>query len=364
MKNIKHAILYALKIWLSHFLLFSGSMAWLNDRLTPLGGLDFFNSVLRGISQVVFINNPVSGLLIIIVITMHYPYLGIMGLIGCCMTTFLAIRSGFSITDIRNGIYGFGGTLIGFALSVLAVKFSEERYYYIVFIMLVCLLSYFNILIIKRLGFWFSNKTGLPFFTLPYNFAVFFLIAMLLMLYPDFIKGGSLHFSDGDHIGPTEMIEATFVTFGQVFFVGDVDSSILLFFITVIFSPVSAICAVLGAAVFVLIALFVGFDNAVILSGVIGYNVVLTALVVGAIVHLFSIKSVLISMAAAIWSAMVSLGLASVLVPLGLPVLTLPFCVATISFLFVLWKFYPDLLICTPYKYSSPEENICSARYV
>ncbi|WP_372740993.1 urea transporter [Neptunomonas sp.] len=344
-------------MFLRRLMLLTGSMSWFNEKLEPLGFLDLFNSVFRGVSQLIFINNPLAGAGIALVIIIEYPFLGAMGLFGCFLTSKLAISMGFPVKDTRNGVFGFGGALIGFALSVLAERFSTYGYDFWLFCLLIFPLSYLNTLIIKELGFPFSKKTGLPFFTLPYNFSVYFLVALLFMIYPDVITGGEIHFLQGSAIGLKEAVNAAFVTFGQVFFVSDLEVSIFLFLITFICSPISAIYAMLGAAIFVIFALCIGFDNGVILSGTIGYNVVLTALVVGAVVHIISIKSLLISMAAAIWSSIVSLSLASVLMPLGIPILTLPFCLATMVCLFVLWKLYPGWLACVPDQYRSPEEN-------
>lgn len=102
-----------------------GTLQWLNQRLANQPLLDFFNATLRGIAQVIFVNNPVSGLLILIAMSIQSSWLGVMSLLGTAAATLTAmllnlipIGSREANRDmIQNGIFGLNGLLVGAAMA-------------------------------------------------------------------------------------------------------------------------------------------------------------------------------------------------------------------------------------------------------
>lgn len=80
-----------------------------------------YNSLLilgRGIGQVMFQNNALSGLLMLIGIFLNSWQMGILALSGNIISTLTAHFSGYGRDDIKNGLYGFNGTLVGIAVGV------------------------------------------------------------------------------------------------------------------------------------------------------------------------------------------------------------------------------------------------------
>ena len=80
-----------------------------------------YNSLLisgRGIGQVMFQNNALSGLLMLIGIFLNSWEMGILALSGNIISTLTAYFSGYGRDDIKNGLYGFNGTLVGIAVGV------------------------------------------------------------------------------------------------------------------------------------------------------------------------------------------------------------------------------------------------------
>ena len=95
----------------------TGTMQWVNEKFRPISFLDGINAILRGIGQVIFANNPLSGLIILVAIFIHSPWVGIYGLLGAIASTVTAIFLKLNVGAIRNGVLGFNGTLIGLALG-------------------------------------------------------------------------------------------------------------------------------------------------------------------------------------------------------------------------------------------------------
>ena len=66
----------------------------------------------RGIGQVMFQNNALSGLLMLVGIFLNSWQLGVLAVGGNIISTLAACISGYGRDDIKNGLYGFNGTLI------------------------------------------------------------------------------------------------------------------------------------------------------------------------------------------------------------------------------------------------------------
>ena len=72
----------------------------------------------RGIGQVMFQNNALSGLLMLIGIFLNSWQMGLLAVSGNIISTLTARISGYDCDDIKNGLYGFNGTLVGIAVGV------------------------------------------------------------------------------------------------------------------------------------------------------------------------------------------------------------------------------------------------------
>ena len=74
--------------------------------------------IARGIGQVMFQNNALSGLLMLAGIACNSWILALLALAGNIVSTLTACLCKYSREDIRNGLYGFNGTLVGIAIGV------------------------------------------------------------------------------------------------------------------------------------------------------------------------------------------------------------------------------------------------------
>ncbi len=72
----------------------------------------------RGIGQVMFQNNALSGLLMLAGLFLNSWQMALLAIAGNVVSTLAAYFSGYNREDIRNGLYGFNGTLVGIAIGV------------------------------------------------------------------------------------------------------------------------------------------------------------------------------------------------------------------------------------------------------
>lgn len=72
----------------------------------------------RGIGQVMFQNNALSGFIMLAGIFLNSWEMGILAVSGNVISTLTALFSGYRRDDIKDGLYGFNGTLVGIAAGV------------------------------------------------------------------------------------------------------------------------------------------------------------------------------------------------------------------------------------------------------
>ena len=86
--------------------------------------MDWVKIFLRGVGQVMFQENALTGLLFLVGIAAaageEDPRFAVLmavgGLIGTVLGTLTAWLAGYDRDEVRDGIYGFNGTLVGIAM--------------------------------------------------------------------------------------------------------------------------------------------------------------------------------------------------------------------------------------------------------
>ena len=122
-------------------------------------------------------------------------------------------------------------------------------------------------------------------------------------------------------------------------------------------SPIAAAAVVAGSALAVAAGCFLGVSELFIRSGLLGYNAALTALALGGFFVLLDRAGAIYAALGVVLTACVSVGLATVLAPSGLPVLTLPFVIVTWLMLLGA-KGFPVLRTIPPEYATSPEDTL------
>ena len=83
----------------------------------------------RGIGQVMFQNNALSGGLMLLGIAFNSWQLAVLSVLGTVVSTLTASLSGYDKEDIRNGLYGFNGTLVGIAIGTVAAMIYRMAFH-------------------------------------------------------------------------------------------------------------------------------------------------------------------------------------------------------------------------------------------
>ena len=196
----------------------------------------------RGIGQVMFQNNALSGLLMLVGIFLNSWQLGVLAVGGNIISTLAACISGYGRDDIKNGLYGFNGTLIGIAVGVF-MQLSLWS------LLLMAVASCFSTWIVRL----FSRQHSLPGFTAPFIFSV----------------------------REVDYVQAFCLGIGQVMFQENLLTGLFFLAGIGVNSWTGTFYTALGTLLPVLFAVFWGIDPEMLNMGLMGYNGVLCALALG-----------------------------------------------------------------------------------
>lgn len=221
----------------------------------------------RGTGQVMFQNNALSGWLMWIGIVLNSWQMGALALSGNIISTLAAYFSGYERDDIKNGLYGFNGTLVGIAVGVF---------------MQITIGSLLLMVIASCVSTWiarlFSLQRSLPGFTAPFILSVWILLGFCIGLMPDMLLASE---STASIVGHFDFLQAFGTGIGQVMFQGSVLTG--FFFLVGIWvnSRIAAVYTILGVLLPLPLAVWLGADMETLNLGLMGYNGVLCAIALG-----------------------------------------------------------------------------------
>ncbi|MUG91077.1 urea transporter [Scytonema sp. UIC 10036] len=334
-----------------------GTMQLLNQRLANQPGLNFFNATLRGIGQAIFVNNPMSGLLIIIAMFIQSPWLGIMSLIGTSSATLTAIALKLNPSAIQNGIFGLNGLFVGATLAFFGL-FGGKGVWNPSWIIAAIVLSALSTIVLQTVGTWFATRfrvapLGIAFHVVLYTF----LLLIAIVPQPFFHLGSPPPLPSPVSLDFWRVAQSLPVSLGQVFFVDNLISILLVFLAVFIATPIGAMVGLLGCVMYLLAGLLVGARPAQLYSGFLGYNAVFTAMAIGGIFYAPNTLSISLGAACAFLASIASLLLVPVFSVVRLPILALPFAVVTIACLLIVQRALPSLFPVSLYTVATPEEH-------
>ena len=222
--------------------------------------MKFPETILRGIGQVMFQNNWLSGLLFLVGIFYNSWMLGLAAIAGTCISTISAEILKYSKEDIRNGLYGFNGTLTAIAVLV----FFEFNLYSIIALILGSFLSTIVMKLLKKI---------VPPFTAPFVLVTWSVIYSLL-----FVFKTPLETTTTTAKNSLNLISTFGKSFGQVMFQDNTVTG--LFFLLAIFinHKLTAVYAIYAAVLGSLIGWLFSGSFSSINAGLMGYNAILYAI--------------------------------------------------------------------------------------
>jgi urea transporter len=301
----------------------------LSDR-NPL--VEFVDACLRGPAQVVFQNNPLTGLLILIAIGWGAFDSGqprILGgaVLGLVVGTLTGLALQVDHDSWRKGLFGFSPVLTGIAVPT----FLDDRPLMWLYLVLGAVGTTVVTLALNAI----FKKYGLTAFTMPFVLTTWVLLLgayqfdrfdVLTNLKPAFpgtgpvLAGGKFNW---------DLIPTFLRGISQVFLINSWVSGLIILIALLINSRWSALFAVVGSVGATLLALWFGADGSSLDKGLYGFNAVLTAIAVGAVLHRPGALVTVYTLFGIALTLFVQVALSSVLAPLAVPVLTGPFNIAT-----------------------------------
>ncbi|RGC69313.1 Urea transporter [Micromonospora sp. MW-13] len=300
----------------------------LSDRYPVVG---FVDACLRGTAQVVLQNNPLTGLLILVAIAWGAFENGIPrvfggAVLGVVVGTATAVALQVDRTSLRHGLFGFSPLLTGIGVAT----FLDHRPLMWLYLVFGAAATTVATLALNRV----FKTWGLTAFTFPFVLTTWVLLlgayqfsrfTVLTNLKPIFPGEGTLAAGRFDW----DLVPTFLRGVSQVYLTNSWVSGLIIVIALLVNSRWSALFAVVGSVGATLLALWFGADGLSLDKGLYGFNAVLTAIVVGAVLHRPGPLVTVYTLFGIGLTLFVQVALASVLTPLAIPVLTGPFNFAT-----------------------------------
>lgn len=285
----------------------------------------FLKESLKGISQIIYIENTITGLLILLAITVSSFSLGVIACLSAMIGTLVAKVGGADKTWVSKGLMSYNSVLSGLVLQT----FLTGPNAWIVALVGAAITAIFTATLMYFLG-----NFGIPILTLPFILSTWFIllssykfdsIKLNESLVPQSVANWELHVE-----GEIDLFQAIFNGIGQIFFLTETIPGLLLFIAVFWASRKMGIYAVIGNVVACVTALALVGEHTLIMLGLYGYNAILAILAVSVV---YNTKENRYAPITGVLAACITVPLmASVsiwLLPFGLPALTMPFVLST-----------------------------------
>ena len=309
------------------------SRVFVDKNVSPSSSEGAFSSLIsasmKGISQVIFIDNVVSGVIILIAIAISSWYLGLIALLSSIIGTLIGKIGGANEDSVNSGLYGYNSVLTGIALTLFLTGSTK----WIIALVGAAITAIFAAAMVH-----FMKNAAIPILTFPFILLTWFTLLVSYRLEAFQLSHAlvpqSLAQWQLDIEGKINWTEGIFSGIGQIFFLDNILSGILLFIAVFWAGWRWGLYAILGNAVALLMAYGLGGEHSLILIGLYGYNAILACLAVAIVFnqnqHRFAPLSGII---AACLTVPLTASMSTWLLPYGLPALTMPFVLSTWLFL-------------------------------
>lgn len=297
-------------------------------------------SCLRGAGQVMFQNSAWTGFFFLAGIfwgsyECGVPQVAYGAVVGLLASTIAGFLLGENINDGKDGLWGFNGILVGCAFPT----FLENTW-----IMWLALVFCAMCTTWLRQGF---NNVMAPWKVTSYTFPFVFLtwVFLLASRLSHAMPEASLSTPELSAVVTTlhditfgDLVVYWLKGIAQVFLVNSWVTGIFFLVALALCSRWAAAWAAIASAVSLAVSLLFQFNGADISAGLMGFSPVLTGIAVGMTFYKPSWRSALWSIAAIIATVFIQAGMDAFMMPLGIPTLTGPFCIATWLFMLPAYK--------------------------
>ena len=273
----------------------------------PPRALHGLRALLNGFSQIFLLSHPTCGLLVLLAILNGAPQLLGGALLGGLTSMLTAQRRGYPQNDIDAGLYGYNGILLGLLVS------SQFSWSPLVPLLIILGAGLSSLMLAPWLRC-MRERQWLPAFTLP-----FVALSWLLLWLAQPLQQHSDPVTAAHSLDWLDYPLAVVRGLGQVIFLDQPLAGLCLWLGLLLADRRAALCALLGSAAGLSLALQQGWTQHSALAGLYGYNATLAAIALSR-VHCQP------------WVPLLGIVLALLLQPgfaaLGLPPLSMPFILA------------------------------------
>ncbi|MCC6318501.1 MAG: urea transporter [Gemmatimonadaceae bacterium] len=290
-----------------------------DGRLHPVAFLD---AVLRGVGQVMLQNNSFTGLIFLAGISWHSVLYGLATLIGAAVGTATAVLLDADRSDVRAGLFGFNGALVGVALVV----FLEPNVLTWICVVLGAACSTVAMAALLQL----FAASRLPALTAPFVVTTLCFVlaasrfAAVLATDARPIAGLPGAATVEGVVSTSTVAHGLASGVAQVFLQDNVITGALFALGLLVSSSVACLAALAGSLAGLLLGWALGAGEPALRSGALGFNGVLTAIALSA-AYAPSVTSLAYVATAVALATVLSATLSAALQPMGVPALTAPF---------------------------------------
>lgn len=298
--------------------------------------LGFIDVTLRGCAQVMFQNNPLTGLLFFAAIFVGAfaegnPAVAFGSVLGTVAATFTGMHLKDQ-TSWKAGLFGYNGCLVGVGLPTF-LEVTPIVWLCIILggvvsvIVTICIADILKTwkvaaltapfvlvtwtILLASYAFGGLNSHALPLPNLPHD---------LVAHTPDLLDG-------------IDVFHATFYGISEVFLMSTVVGSLLFLAGLAVSSLWAALFGLVGSLLAVLVASLLQGEQSAINNGLYAFSAVLTAIALGSTFNKPRLRVLIYTLIGVIFTVFVQGALNTVLAPVGIPTLTMPFVLASWLFL-------------------------------
>lgn len=310
--------------------------------MRAINGLNtIIKGLIRSYSQI-FFSSEYSLAILLLLITFIDFSIGIAGLVSALVATLTSYLIKLDRETTAKGLYGFNALLVGFGLG----------FYYdisITLLLLAAIAGFFTLLVnITLQGV--LGKYYLPYLSLPFVLSMWLVLSATWQLTSTEINQSSVYllnriFDVGgfnfiaihdwwlNHV-KSNFINGYFISLGSIFFQFNVLAGVLVALTLMAYSRIAFSLSVIGYSVAYIAYLTFGLDLTTLGYSYIGFNFILSAIAIGGYYYIPSTASYWWAVAITPVIAMVTIGLAIIFKTLGLPILSLPFNIVVLMFIY------------------------------
>ncbi|MBI4027591.1 MAG: urea transporter [Verrucomicrobia bacterium] len=312
-------------------------------------------AALLSYASIIFSRRRAVGALLLLA-TFNDPMAGFTGLAGVLISLLFARWMGFNPDLTGQGFLSFNALLCALGVSFL---FSFTRETAALYLTLLIAVSILSVLLTVSLNGVFHAYLALPVMSCP-----FVLATLMLSLATVFITGHPLQSPIRsvfipDAFCPSSTLALFFQTMGNLFFQNTAAAGLLIAVALLVESRLSFLLAVLGLLEGVWLLDILSFGQARDYLGPVGFNFVLTSIVLGGIFLIPSLASFVYAALGVVLCVFCGAAFQSALGGFNIQPLTVPFNFSALLLLYVLrFRTEPRALLAVDFLSGSAEENL------